>query len=186
MRKLIGMIVLVTVLAATPALAGAQRRAAPAAGGPRYELGVDFAAYYAKPSGIDGGIQMGLPVDVRVAFLRRSKVLFEPRVSFNLNSIGTTTYLFVPGLNVLYQLKRGTGPRNLIRAPYLTGGVALNLFDNGARSGTQFSLGGGVGTRVPLGTQAARLEGFLAYTLKGGGLPSNVAIGTRIGLSFWR
>jgi len=37
-----------------------------------------------------------------------------------------------------------------------------------------------------LGSQAARLEGFLAYTLKGGGLPSNVAIGTRIGLSFWR
>src|SRR5207247_10832863 len=72
-------------------------------------------------------------------------------------------------------------------APYVTGGVALNLFDVGGPggSGTQFSLGGGVGTRVPFETAAGRIEGFLGYTFKGGGFPSNFAIGTRIGLSFW-
>lgn len=35
------------------------------------------------------------------------------------------------------------------------------------------------------GGSAARFEGFLSYMFPGGGQASNVAIGTRIGLSFW-
>ena len=186
MRKLIGSAVLAAVLLTTPAFAAAQRRRAAApAGGPAHEMGVDLSAYYLKPSGGSGGIQIGLPVDVRVAFLTRSQLTWEPRVSFTLNSIGTTTYVLAPGLNVLYQLKRGTGTRGLLRAPYVTGGAQLTLFDFGPTSGSQLSLGGGVGTRAPFQSAAFRYEGFLAYTLKGGGLPSNFAIGTRIGLSFW-
>jgi hypothetical protein len=160
--------------------ASAQRKTA----GPRLELGGDFAASYTKPSGISGGIDMGLPVDVRVGILTRKRLMWEPRLSFLFNTIGTTTYTIVPGLNVLYQLKRGTGPYNLMRAPYVTGGVALNFFDYGT-SWTQVSLGGGVGKRVPFGGSATRLEGFFGYTFKGGGAPSSFAIGTRIGLSFW-
>ena len=185
MRKLIGSAVLAAVLLTTPVLATAQRRAAAPAGGPTHEMGVDLTAYYLKPSGGSGGIQIGLPVDVRVAFLTRSTLIWEPRVSFDLNSIGTTTYVFAPGINVLHQLKRGTGTRGLIRAPYVMGGAQLTLFDLGPTSGSQFSLGGGVGTRSPFQSAAFRYEGFFAYTFKGGGLPSNFAIGTRIGLSFW-
>ncbi len=187
MRKLIGSTVLAAALLTTPLLATAQRRTAAPAGGPKHEMGVDLAAYYTKPSGGSGGIQIGLPVDVRVAFLTRSnsKLIWEPRVSFDLNSIGTTTYVFAPGLNVLHQLKRGSGTRGLLRAPYVTGGAQLTFFDTGPTSGSQFSLGGGVGTRAPFQSAAFRYEGFFAYTFKGGGQPSNFAIGTRLGLSFW-
>jgi len=186
MRKLIGSAVLAAVLLTTPVLATAQRRAAAPAGGPTHEMGVDLAAYYTKPSGGSGGIQIGLPVDVRVAFLTRSQLMWEGRASFALSSVGTTTtYEFAPGVSVLHQLKRGTGTRGLIRAPYVTGGAQLTLFDNGPTSGSQLSLGGGVGTRAPFQSAALRYEGFFAYAFKGGGRPSNFAIGTRFGLSFW-
>ncbi len=141
MFKLLGSALLVGGLAFLATPASAQKKSATSApmGGFHHELGVDFAADYAKPSGVSGGIEMGLPVDIRIAF------------------------------------------------SYFTGGVALNLFDLGGPGGsaTQFSLGGGVGTRVPFETAAGRIEGFLGYTFKGGGYPSNFAIGTRIGLSFW-
>src|SRR5438477_12751161 len=111
MRKLIGSAVRSEERRAAKERATAQRRAAAPAGGPKHEMGVDLAAYYTKPSGGSGGIQIGLPVDVRVAFLTRSTLIWEPRVSFDLNSIGTTTYVFAPGINVLHQLKRGPGTR---------------------------------------------------------------------------
>ena len=157
MRKLIGSAVLAAALLTTPGLATAQRRAAAPAGGPKHEMGVDLAAYYTKPSGGSGGIQIGLPVDVRVAFLTRSQLMWEGRASFALSSVGTTTtYEFAPGVSVLHQLKRGTGTRGLIRAPYVTGGAQLTLFDNGPTSGSQLSLGGGVGTRAPFQSAALR------------------------------
>jgi hypothetical protein len=174
---------------ATKAAAPATKAAAPAApattASSKYELGADFTAFYTKPSGVSGGVEMGLPVDVRIGFLSHSRLMWEPRLTFALNTIGTTTYTFAPGVNVLYRLKRGTGNHSLMHATYVTGGVALNLFDDGAGSGTQFSLGGGVGTRMPFQSAATRVEGFMSYTFKGGGLPSSFAIGTRLGLSFW-
>jgi hypothetical protein len=153
--------------------------------GPRHEIGVDLVASYLKPSGSGGGIVIGLPVDVRVGLLTHKKLMWEPRLSFAFNTIGGTTYLISPGLNVLYQRTRGSGPYNLMRAPYITGGVALALFDLGGPSGTQLSVNGGVGKRVPFGGDAARFEGFLGYTFEGGGVASAFAIGARIGLSFW-
>ncbi len=186
MFKLLGGALLVGSLASFATPASAQRKAAStASGGYHHELGVDFTGYYVKPSGGSGGIQMGVPVDVRLGILSRSKLMWEPRLSLLLNTAGGTTYSITPGLNALYQLKRGTGTRGLIHATYVTGGVALNLFDLGGGSGTQFALGGGIGTRVPYESAAGRIEGFLAYTFKGGGAPSSFAIGTRIGLSFW-
>ena len=185
MLKLLGGALLVGSLAMLATPSSAQKKASAASGGYHHEFGVDFSAYYLKPSGGSGGIQMGVPVDVRLGILSRSKLMFEPRLSFALSTVGTTIYTFVPGLNVLYQLKRGTGTHNLIHAPYATGGAALTVTKVGSSSATQFSLGGGVGTRVPYQNAAGRIEGFLAYTFKGGGFPSSFAIGTRIGLSFW-
>ena len=188
MVKLLGSALLVGGLAILATPASAQKRAVAAAPstGTRQEIGFDLAFDYAKPSSVSGGVELGLPVDVRVAFLTRSKLIWEPRLTFSLSSVGGGTfYTFFPGVNVLYQLKRGTGPHNLVRAPYVTGGVGLTLVGVPGASSTQFSLGGGVGTRVPFESAATRLEGFLAYTFKGGGSPSNFAIGARVGLSFW-
>ena len=186
MVKLLGRALLVGSLAMLSVPVAAQHRAtASGAAGPRHEVGVDFVASYTKVSGGGGGIVLGLPVDVRVGLLTHKKLMWEPRLSFAFNTIGTTTYVIVPGLNLLYQLKRGTGPYNLMRAPYATGGVALTFFDLGVPSGTQLSLNGGVGKRVPFEGSAARFEGFLGYTFKGGGASSSFDLGVRIGLSFW-
>ena len=186
MLKLLGGALLVGSLAilASPALA--QRKAATMSAGPHHEFGVDFAAAYAKPSGVSGGIEMAAPVDVRVAFLTRSKLMWEPRLAFSLSSVGgSTSYTLDPSLNVLYELKRGTGTHNLIHAPYVTGGVGLSVVDIAGTSATQFALNGGVGTRANFESAATRYEAFLSYLFKGGGLPSEFAIGARLGLSFW-
>jgi hypothetical protein len=187
MVKLVGSALLVSSLSILSMPASAQRKASTT--GPRQEIGADFTGFYNKPSAGSGGVDLGLPVDIRVGFLTHNKVMWEPRLSFQYSSGGGTSYIIVPGVNVLYQLKRGTGPYNLMRAPYVTGGAALNVFHlggtGGATSWTQLSLNGGVGKRVPFGSSATRFEGVLGYAFKGGGQTSSFAIGTRIGLSFW-
>jgi hypothetical protein len=187
MVKLVGSALLVSSLSILSMPASAQRKAS--AAGPRQEIGADFTGFYNKPSGGSGGVDLGLPVDIRVGFLTHHKIMWEPRLSFQYSSGGGTSYIIVPGVNVLYQLKRGTGPYNLMLAPYVTGGAALNVFHLGGTGGstswTQLSLNGGVGKRVPFGSSATRFEGVLGYTFKGGGQASSFAIGTRIGLSFW-
>jgi hypothetical protein len=187
MVKFVGSVLLVGSLSIQSMPVSAQRKASTL--GPRQEIGADFTGFYNKPSGGSGGIDLGLPVEIRVGFLTHKKLMWEPRLSFQFSSGGGTSYIIVPGVNVLYQLKRGTGPYSLMRAPYVTGGAALNVFHLGgavaSTSWTQVSLNGGVGKRVPFGSSATRFEGVLGYTFKGGGQPSSFAIGTRIGLSFW-
>ena len=153
---------------------------------PEHEIGFDLGADYAKPSGTSGGLQALFPVDARVLFLSRSSLMWEPRLTLTFNTIGTTTYTVVTGLNALHPLRSGSGPYGLLRAPYLTGGAALNFVNTGVTNGVQFGLGAGLGTRVPIESGAAlRYEGFVSYTFKGAGLPSMFAIGLRAGPSFW-
>jgi hypothetical protein len=186
MIQLLGRALLAGSLAMLSVPASAQRKAAPSATmAHQHEFGVDLEAAYVKPSGGSGGLAIGLPVDIRLGLLTHKKLMFEPRLSLAFNSAGTTTYVITPGLNVLYQRTRGSGPNNLLRAPYLTGGVALTFFDLGAPSGTQLALNAGVGKRVPYGGAAARFEGFFRYAFSGGDAASSFAIGARIGLSFW-
>ena len=162
-------------------------------GAPRHEVGVDLAAQYSNQGdGIGSGIQIAEPVDVRVAFLSASRILFEPRLAFALDTKGTGTssaYTFTPGLDVLYRLKRGTGTYGLMGAPYFIGGAQLDFVragvNNVTSSGTQFALDAGVGKRVPYGSSALRLEGYVSYAFATDLLPRMFAIGTRVGLSFW-
>jgi hypothetical protein len=92
-----------------------------------------------------------------------------------------------PGINVLHQLKRGSGTRGLLRAPYVTAGVGLNIVKpfSGAGTETQFAIGGGVGRRVAYGSAVFRPEGYISYAFSSGNLPSAVSLGVRLGLSFW-
>lgn len=150
--------------------------------GPRHEIGFDLEASYTGFSG-GGGLVMDLPADIRFAFLTRRQVMWELRLSAMLNTYLYTRYLIVPGLHVLYRLKRGTGPHNLLGAPYITGGLGLSKLSVGGEGGTLWLVNGGVGTRVPFGPAATRIEGFFRYGFTGGG--SNYAVGARIGWSFW-
>ena len=184
MRSFIGSsLLLLGGLSVIPSLLIAQRRAAPA-GGARHEFGVDLGAAYTKPKNIDGGITIGTPLAVRVGFVSRSKLMWEPRLTLDFSTVGgTTTYLLTPDVNVLYAMAPG-GNRN---GMFLTGGAGLIFGNNGVNSGTAFSVNGAVGWRKPYGDAAWRYELGFQYSTESTklGLPSAISIGGRVGLSLW-
>jgi hypothetical protein len=183
MRKLIGGMAAVAVLISLPAVADAQRRAA-AMGGAKHELGVDIGLAYVKPQNVSGGIVIQTPVDVRFGFVPSSgNMMWEPRVSLLLSSVGgTTTYLFTPGVNVLFANSPGRHRSGM----YFTGGAGLVMGGSGGASGTAFQGNAGVGWRKPYGSAAWRYEVGFQYTSDNANLgPSSIAIGGRIGISLW-
>lgn len=186
MRRLFGGMVLAVLALGVTTAAQAQRRAASSSmGGAEHELGVDLGAAYVKPSGVSGGIVIFTPVDVRFGFVPRSgNVMWEPRGTLDISTVGgRTTYLITPSINVLYANSAGRNRQGM----YFTGGAGLVLADNGTNSGTLVQLGGGVGWRKPYGSGAWRYE--LAFQWRSEnttlGLPSQIAIGGRIGISLW-
>jgi hypothetical protein len=180
MRKSIGSALLLAVL--LPSVGAAQRRAAAAPG--KQELGVDVGLAYAKPDGVDGGIQIGTPLDIRLGLRSKTKVMWEPRVTFAFSTVGgETRYGIAPGVNVLY----ATAPGGHRQGMYVTGGGALNLLDTGADAGTAFAFNAGVGWRRPWGSGAWRYEAGFRYSFENQdiGLPSTIEIGVRFGVSLW-
>ncbi|OLC10240.1 MAG: hypothetical protein AUH41_03300 [Gemmatimonadetes bacterium 13_1_40CM_66_11] len=114
---------------------------------------------------------------------------FEPRFSFNyISGFGDHALSFNPDVNVLYRMGKSTARKGL----YLTGGLGLNILSGSSggvsNSSTQLSLNGGVGKRIPMESNAWRLEGFLRYNLANTskGIPSSFQLGARVGMSFWR
>ncbi|HET8713629.1 MAG TPA: hypothetical protein VFM23_08130 [Gemmatimonadales bacterium] len=184
MRKLFGGMLLAAVALTLPATVDAQRRAAPP-GGARHELGVDVGVAYVKPDGVDGGIVIQTPLDVRVGFVNAGKMMWEPRLTFNFSSVGgNTSYFIQPGVNVLFSNTTGGHRRGM----YFTGGGGLLLADAGGGSGTAFSFNAGVGWRKPSGSAALRYEVGFQWTSESTdlGLPSTIMLGGRIGLSLWK
>ena len=191
MRKLTSTLVAAVALVALPHLASAQRRAA--ASGPKNEIGVDLGASYSHTgSGCNtdcGGLGIGTPVDIRWGFMSKGLLSFEPRFSLNyVSGFGGHDLSFNPDLNVIYRMKKSTARRGM----YLTGGLGLAI-NNSASGGpsttaTQLSLNAGVGKRIPVESNAWRIEGFLRYNFEnsGKGVPSSFDIGARLGMSFWR
>lgn len=197
MRKLTSTLVAAVALVALPHIALAQRARA-GGGSPKNEIGVDLGALYSHTgSGCTadcGGLGLGTPIDVRWGFMASGPLSFEPRFSLSYLSggaspIGGHVLLFNPDVNVIYRMGKSTAHKGL----YLTGGLGLGI-QNAAPSGgssqtaTQLSLNGGVGKRIPMESNAWRLEGFLRYNFEnsGKGIPSSFNIGARVGMSFWR
>jgi hypothetical protein len=184
MRKLFGGMVLAVIALSLPAAAQAQRRAA-AAGGAKYEFGVDLGAAYVKPDGFDGGIVIATPLGVRWGFVSTSNMMWEARGSLGFSTVGgTTQYAFEPGVNVLFSNSAGGHRRGM----YFTGGAGLLLADDGTNSGTAFSLNAGVGWRKPWGSAAWRYELGFQWSSENTdlGLPSTIQIGGSIGVSLWK
>ena len=188
MRKLIGTALLVAGVLVTPSLAVAQMAHADA----KHEFGVDLLVAYSKPDGGDGAVLIGTPVDLRVGFASKSKLMIEPRFTFDFNSKGgidtttfeaTSAFIFTPGLNFLVAL----GPGGHRSGAYFTVGAAYDIADFGDISASQFSINGGVGTRSAYGSGAFRPEAFIRYDLENtsDGIPSALTIGVRLGLSLW-
>jgi hypothetical protein len=190
MRKLFGGLALTAFALSLPVTAIAQRRSSAAS--PTREFGVDLNAAYVSPGtqGVDGGIAIITPVDLRYGFVPRSgKTMWEPRLSFNFSTVGgTTSYVLTPAVNLLY----ANSPGGHRRGMYFSGGAGLVLGDpSGSASGTAVKLEGGVGWRKPYGTGGAfRYEfGFQWVSksdeLAAAGLADYIAIGGRLGISLW-
>jgi hypothetical protein len=200
-----GSIIAGAALLMLPQLAHAQRARA-SNGGAKNEIGVDLGAQYShNGSGCTadcGGLGIGTPLDIRWGFMANGPLSFEPRFSFSYLSGGAYSatgghqLVLNPDVNVLYRMGKSTARRGT----YLTGGLgmAVNNFTTTVVSGrtttttttsaTQLSLNGGVGTRIPMESNAWRVEGFLRYNLENSskGIPSSFNIGARLGMSFWR
>jgi hypothetical protein len=186
MQKLFGTALVAVGLVAAPSIARAQM-----AGMPHHEFGVDVGIGYAKPSGGTGTFAIATPVDVRVGFVSSGSMMVEPRFTLNFISGGGTFIAFDPGVNVLFKLGQGTGMHNLM-GPYFTVGADANIVSSKPSGGTSTSgaiigVNGGIGTRMPYGSGATRLEAFVGYKLKNTSLlsPNTFVIGARIGLSLW-
>jgi hypothetical protein len=189
MRMLKG-VVLVFAALSVPAVARAQM------GRPMHEFGVDLAAMYQKVgSGCStdcGYFQVGVPVDLRIGFLTQGPLSVEPRLTFSyLSGGGGHLLAFDPHLNVLYRLGAGTGPHSMM-GPYVTVGAGVAIVNASVSGGTsststQLSVNAGIGMRSAFESAAFRPEAFFAYNFenKGKNIPSSIAIGARIGLSFF-
>lgn len=183
-------IALALTLAGLPSMAAAQRRA-PARQTTmehgRHELGVDVGFTHVKPSGGSGAFVIGTPLDVRLGFPTSGRMQVEPRFAFTyVSGGGDNAYVFTPDVNLLFAM--GGNERH---GPYLTAGAGVALdhakISGVSTSASQFSINGGVGTRVPYESGAIRLEGFARYLFEnaGKGLPKELDIGARVGLSLW-
>ena len=199
MRKLMSCVVAAVALLALPHVALAQRGGAAAA---KNEIGVDLGAQYSHiGSGCAadcGGLGIGTPVDIRWGFMSHGPLSFEHRFSLNyISGLGAPGHdlSLNPDLNVIYRMGKSSARRGL----YLTGGLGFAIDNSSTTTGgrtpvttsttaTQLSFNAGVGKRIPMESNAWRVEGFLRYNLAntGKGLPSRLDIGTRLGMSFWR
>ena len=198
MRKLTSTLVAAAALVALPHLALAQRTRAAAAGGPKNEIGVDLGAAYSHyGSGCTtscGAFEAGTPVDIRWGFMSNGPLSFEPRFTLSyFTGLGGHDLSFTPDVNVIYRMGRSSARKGL----YLTGGLGFAIGNSSApgprgttisTSATQLSLNAGVGKRIPMESNAWRMEGFLRYNFEnsGKGIPSRLDIGARLGISFWR
>ena len=186
MRKLMGCVIAAAALVALPQVVLAQRARA-GGGGAKNEFGVDLGAAFGHVGGgctaNCGTFEAGTPVDLRVGFITGSMSV-EPRLSFQYLSVaGGHQLIFSPDVNLLKPMGTSTARKGL----YLTGGLGLNVYSaSGVSSENQFSLNGGVGTRMPIESNAWRLEGFFKYNFKSGLLANTWNLGARIGMSFWK
>jgi hypothetical protein len=176
-------------LLSVPTLAAAQHNMSSMGHEAKHELGVDLGIGYTKPSGGSGVFSIGTPVDLRIGFVSSGSLEVEPRFTFNFASGGgNNAYSFTPDVNLLF----GLGADKNKKGPYVTVGAGVDLnhikiSGLGSTSTSQFNFNGGVGTRVPYESGAFRLEAFVRYLLKNTskGLPNELEVGARIGLSLW-
>ena len=185
MKRVLQTLLPVVACVALTLPAGAQRRAVPPAAA-KHEFGVDFGLAFVNPDPGNSRIRLGTPLDVRVGFVSRGRLMWEPRLLLSYDSEGFgngAVYGFSPGVAGLYSMTPG-GHR---RGWYLTGGVGLNFIDvSGGNGGMTFSFGGGVGTRRAYGDGAIRAEGGIRYDTKDTpAVPGQFSIGVRFGISLW-
>ena len=188
MRRLIAAVALLAGAAAVPTTLLAQGMA------PHHEFGVDVGLGVLSPSGGSSHFVLATPVDVRLGFVSASPLSWEGRLTLIYDSRGygsNAAYSLAPDIQALLKLGKGGGPRGLLGA-YETAGMGLDFRDapngtGGTNSTALLRINGGIGDRLPYGSGAVRIEGFVAYDFKSTtlGVPATVEVGARVGLSLW-
>ncbi|HMJ58511.1 MAG TPA: hypothetical protein VK467_05210 [Gemmatimonadales bacterium] len=174
MHKVIGGVVLAAAL--LPGVAASQHEDA------KHEFGIDAAFIYRKPSGLPGRWVSGAPADVRIGFVSKRRIMLEVGFQYGVSGGGgTSAHDFSVGVEAQWA-------KNHRRGLYLAVGPAVEFAgQSGSPSGTLFSVGGDIGTRIPYGSGAFRLSTGVRYS------PANTSYGTvnsfnvhaRVGLSLW-
>jgi hypothetical protein len=171
-----------------PAPAHAQAQAQPQR---RLERGVDAGAVFGLGSQSSGNIS--LPGSrLRVGFYRPgSRISLDPAAGFSYDKVEGTDGLFSYNLEMgaLYHfqpledvaiLNGGTATRFAV--PYVRPFMGLTGFTGGNSSDTEFSLGAGLGSRIPFRRDLAiRFEGNIGYGFDN----KATRIGLLAGLSFF-
>jgi hypothetical protein len=164
------------VLALLPAALAAQGSASGT-----HELGIDLTYVYAKPDGGESSWAAGAPVDIRCGIGVDKRLMWEGRFSFQAGgSNGSSSFDSGIGL-------AGIWAKNQRSGLYFLGGGGLAIAaQTDEKTGLAPSLVGGVGTRLPHGPAAIRLEAFGRYVFESSNdAPSSTRFGVRAGLSFW-
>jgi len=175
MQRLIGGVVLAAAL--LPGVAVAQHET-----DAKHEFGIDAAFIYRKPSGRPSGWVSGAPADVRIGFVSKRKIMFEVGFQYGVGgSNGTSSHDFSLGVEAQWA-------KNHRKGLFLAVGPAIEFAgETGSPSGTLYSFGADIGTRIPYGSAAVRLSTGVRYS------PANTSYGTvnsfnvhaRVGLSLW-
>jgi hypothetical protein len=179
---------LIGALSLVPAAAAAQHVSAG-----KHEFGVDIAGAYVHQS--LGGVTVNqfvavTPVDLRVGFIVGDKLVVEPRIIFAYSSksgVNTNDFSAVSSYRIAPDFNALIAFRDNKKGPYVRTGVGVELEKVTQTSSGQFFITWGLGTRVPNGSGAMRLEAFGVYAFKNttNDLPNTLEIGGRIGLSLW-
>lgn len=157
----------------------------------RLELGVDAGAVFGL--GSQSSVNISLPGSrLRVGFFRPgSRLSIEPAAGFSYDKVEGTDGLFSYNLEVgaLYHfqpleemsiLNGGTATRFAV--PYVRPFMGLTGFSGGGSSDNEFSLGAGLGTRIPFRRDLGiRFEGNVGYGFDN----KATRIGLLAGLSFF-
>jgi hypothetical protein len=145
--------------------------------------------------GLDAGIsfnvsdpnvtQISIPVqDLRAGFFLTDAVALEPRLALN--------YFKVENVDALTSITAAVGalihfqPDRSRAQPFARPFGGLTYLDLGDDSETQFSLGGGIGIKLPIAEQlGARVEGSFAHAFETDALADSDTIVLTVGFSFY-
>lgn len=145
--------------------------------------------------GLDAGVSfnisdpnvttISIPVqDLRVGFFVSDRLSLEPRVALNYLKVEDSDALtsITAALGALVHFNPDRDRSQFYLRPF--GGLAF--VDFGDDSETQFSLGGGLGVKLPMAERfAARLEGAFAHAFETDALAGSDAVSLTVGFSFF-
>jgi hypothetical protein len=126
--------------------------------------------------------QASTPTSLRAGFLVSEKMQLEPRVNLVLLSGSGSTITSLSATPALMFRLKGTRSDGM----YFAALPGLDLVSGGGNTATQFSLGGGIGIRIPQGERLGfRIEGQYVHSFENDDFTGIDSIRALFGVSFF-